>query len=832
MRRLGLALSGGGFRAVLYHLGVVRFLRDANILSKVTHMTSVSGGSIIGAHMALNWDRYCGSEEEFEDAASELLRYVQLDVRNRIVRRFPFAALLNSGQRLLRLGSRRSLTRAGLLEKHYEKYLFGDTNLFQLPDRPRLHILSTNLSEGCLCSFHKGGLLLQRRVPGRRDRFERVEMGLATVSMAVAASSAFPGFFPPLELNGWDVGAEEGEFHRKAFTDGGVYDNLGLRMFRCIEQSWVREITPLRKDDFLELEDATSALVSAENLPEQTPLRRLREKLSKHEPQKWGPTVAVSVDGVQDALVEGLWEIIRTDELYREASFQGMELTDSGAQSLLNYVVEANRQPELNDRLWLNRQIVESALRQVIGKPCLRMSRQEFDGILVSDASGKFKVNPNSRAGGLLRTTLRATDILMDRVWQLEAEAFENSAGVLICPILDVVDRSEDRTAPHPAIQRQASRIRTDMDRFSDLEIAALVQHGYCVARKACRSQAEFLQTEIPRGAAWDPLASSTENGTERVPPVFDLNDEESASDRARELQASSQRRVWSTLFDLRDWPSYVWIPLIIAIAIYLPYQVVEVNRKSKQQAAVLAAISESSPVYKRILSLLEEGPAPPFPPCKFEEVDHIQETQMKGFEVVSDARIYDLREWSDPTQEGNATAMYTRATIRRTEKAPDNPHLSIQLVTHNEQLLIKATADRLNPVFRRMKLKDGRYQWELDLDFSHVPVGDDVELLLEGDVTDEFATLKENTGRFYFSLPLETGLSQVWVLMPEGRLYNSFEVSSFPIGEPDKAQLVVPDSKVEIPFGSIAMFRLIHPDANHRYECRWSWIDESEDSQ
>ncbi len=67
-RRLGLALSGGGFRAVLYHLGLVRFLRDAAILPQVTHISAVSGGSIFGAHLVLNWDRYNGSPNEFDAA--------------------------------------------------------------------------------------------------------------------------------------------------------------------------------------------------------------------------------------------------------------------------------------------------------------------------------------------------------------------------------------------------------------------------------------------------------------------------------------------------------------------------------------------------------------------------------------------------------------------------------------------------------------------------------------------------------------------------------------------------------------------------------------------
>ena len=94
MNRFGLALSGGGFRATLYHLGVVRCLRDAGVLPKITHITTVSGGSILGAHLALNWERYCGTPEQFDEVAAEIIRFVQLDVRNRIVRRFPtFAAV-------------------------------------------------------------------------------------------------------------------------------------------------------------------------------------------------------------------------------------------------------------------------------------------------------------------------------------------------------------------------------------------------------------------------------------------------------------------------------------------------------------------------------------------------------------------------------------------------------------------------------------------------------------------------------------------------------------------------------------------------------------------
>src|SRR5438067_13762338 len=89
MNRIGLALSGGGFRATLYHLGLVRFLRDAGLLSQVTHITSVSGGSVFAAHLVLNWDLYNVSSNDFEAADSKLLAFVRMELRNLLHRRVP-----------------------------------------------------------------------------------------------------------------------------------------------------------------------------------------------------------------------------------------------------------------------------------------------------------------------------------------------------------------------------------------------------------------------------------------------------------------------------------------------------------------------------------------------------------------------------------------------------------------------------------------------------------------------------------------------------------------------------------------------------------------------
>src|SRR5712675_392717 len=48
--RIGLALSGGGSRAIAFHLGCLRALNRLGLLERVAVLSTVSGGSVIGAY--------------------------------------------------------------------------------------------------------------------------------------------------------------------------------------------------------------------------------------------------------------------------------------------------------------------------------------------------------------------------------------------------------------------------------------------------------------------------------------------------------------------------------------------------------------------------------------------------------------------------------------------------------------------------------------------------------------------------------------------------------------------------------------------------------------
>ncbi|MCU7849377.1 MAG: patatin-like phospholipase family protein [Candidatus Thiodiazotropha sp. (ex Lucinoma kastoroae)] len=201
VRRIGLALSGGGFRAAAFHLGVFRKLKKLRLLDKIDLLTCVSGGSIAGGYLALNWQ-----DPEVLDNLHNYLNKRSIAVSSVLGGMFdPFESRLDK------------------LAKSYDQHLFDKARLEALAGGPRIYFNSTNLSTGNMFFFVAGG-------DGASEMGEW-ELGQqpasnVRISRAVAASSAFPPVFPPLKLDQEDF--DSGEVEYVTLTDGGVYDNLGV----------------------------------------------------------------------------------------------------------------------------------------------------------------------------------------------------------------------------------------------------------------------------------------------------------------------------------------------------------------------------------------------------------------------------------------------------------------------------------------------------------------------------------------------------------------------------------------------------------------------------
>jgi NTE family protein len=199
----GLCLSGGGYRAMLFHLGALRRLNEAGWLVKLTRVASVSGGSITAGVLGLAWKELAFNANGVAARFADLVERPILLLANSTV---DIPAVL-TGLWPGRIAER--------VAKAYDRALFHGATLQDLPsdlDGPRFIVLATDLSNATLWRFSKPYMRTWRSEP-----IWNPTLGLAK---AVASSSAFPPVLSPslLKVDGRAV----------HLTDGGVYDNLGL----------------------------------------------------------------------------------------------------------------------------------------------------------------------------------------------------------------------------------------------------------------------------------------------------------------------------------------------------------------------------------------------------------------------------------------------------------------------------------------------------------------------------------------------------------------------------------------------------------------------------
>jgi NTE family protein len=237
--KIGLSLSGGGFRATVFHLGVLARLAQEGRLEDVAELSTVSGGSLcaglIYASNGLRWPSSAELLDRVIPRARELLTTQDLQ-----------SALLRG---VMRLPLRLFTTRADDLSRLLQKRWGIAGCLSDLPHRPRWMINATCYETG------------------RNWRFERSRMGDSAfgytpntdlpLSDALAASAAYPGLIGPLVLRttsrSWysDGDGQSGHppYSCVHLWDGGVLDNLGVEGLHSFLNGWVHDVDLLIVSD-------------------------------------------------------------------------------------------------------------------------------------------------------------------------------------------------------------------------------------------------------------------------------------------------------------------------------------------------------------------------------------------------------------------------------------------------------------------------------------------------------------------------------------------------------------------------------------------------------
>lgn len=237
-KKIGLALSGGGYRAAAYHIGTLRALNRLGILDNIDVISSVSGGSITSAYYALNKDDYATFEKSFIKklqkgvlwSAFVNLLLVVILISTSIWLAGWWIVLIDL--LLLICFWYKILPLSFWIEKLYNRYLFHGTTLSDLPVKPLIAINSTDVTTGTLFTFSQIKMA-GYKYEGKHKKitFNHVEFPIAK---AVMASSCVPFAFSPIRINEKYCN-EHFSGERPLLIDGGLYDNQGAH--KLSEQS-------------------------------------------------------------------------------------------------------------------------------------------------------------------------------------------------------------------------------------------------------------------------------------------------------------------------------------------------------------------------------------------------------------------------------------------------------------------------------------------------------------------------------------------------------------------------------------------------------------------
>jgi len=247
-RCIGLALSGGGYRALVFHLGVLARLASGNLLEEVSFISTVSGGSLAAALIyAANDYRWPSSQTYLSTVVPEIRRFLPKhnlawEIKRQLFTN-PWAWLRRGGNKLARVLS----SQWGI-----------QTSIQTVPDHPRWIINAT-----CYETFMNWRFMTRRM--GDHD-FGYVMKPDIQLAQAVAASAAHP-MIGPITMDTTQYHWEQylpgsttetyvitPKYEKLLLWDGAVYDNLGV-------EALTKPGTKLRHGvDFLIVSDASAPI--------------------------------------------------------------------------------------------------------------------------------------------------------------------------------------------------------------------------------------------------------------------------------------------------------------------------------------------------------------------------------------------------------------------------------------------------------------------------------------------------------------------------------------------------------------------------------------------
>ena len=622
--KLGLSLAGGGFRASLFHVGVLWRMAELDLLRHVEVISTVSGGSITGALYALLFKEAVGEKENLEQAdylllvrrvSDELKRAIQRDLRTR---------LFWNPLELVRI----MVTAYGLGQRmagFYDRYLYRRTRDSGDSRGPLLRDLRCSPGGNKIPDLEEhNSNPVKTKVPalilnatslnsGAPFRFLSVEIGDPALGLA-RYDEIDSELMPRKSL--LDLPSDEVERALSMEAGNPAVRLRGTEYPRLLVQyvaiwnrisraespvSWVSLLPPSIQD--------RSELILALGRASPGELRLAKLAAWYH---RRGPAASVTGGATPDEHLQRFWAALGViDKNLAETARAGLsgaavvDLVDATLE--LYYVRSASqigqRAKQEFERIRVADAVAASASFPPVFTPfrlpgfydervvtvlgltdggvydntgVATLLNEGCTHIVASDTGGVLDLQPRT-SSGRLGMSGRISRILMNGVAEQQRSllrerrrvtgGIEDASGP---NLRDLTDRYQLRRLAYfhigspplappgdlPAFDAEAvSRMRTDLDCFGDVEIAALVNHGYNRADDYIRAQLDAGEFGL---AAWSPPSAH--------PLELDLSTP-AARQRCDRILAAGRNRFFRAL---RLGSSVAWLGIVLLVAALL----------------------------------------------------------------------------------------------------------------------------------------------------------------------------------------------------------------------------------------------------------------------
>ena len=263
-KAMGLSLSGGGSRAVAFHLGTLRALQDLHLLDEVDVISGVSGGSVMTGLLGY-------TDSNFREVDEKTVRFLRrglvkptlwklahpgrlvavlwnfvvvalptmlvellVMVVGRIAAFAPGVPATNATMERCKWPLRRRYSRTHVMAEAIADVV-GNQRCDAATRQGKLIVFNA-------CELRTGTAFRMSNERFGSWRYGWAPAGELRVADAVMASAAYPPFLPPFEWNrAFESNGQSNHCH-VVVTDGGVYENLGVTVMEPELNGGVRDV--------------------------------------------------------------------------------------------------------------------------------------------------------------------------------------------------------------------------------------------------------------------------------------------------------------------------------------------------------------------------------------------------------------------------------------------------------------------------------------------------------------------------------------------------------------------------------------------------------------